>query len=184
MRRKGFLVLLALVLSSMSCTSIPLGTMLKMRNMSVHDLAAIDPNEIGVKMTTKKGLVVKPDASKLSIGLFDDSENARWFDFSLEIVGRNEKKKGVFRRKKLTVTTLKITDEGIEEFLQLQAVVNQKDFKVRKVFFKTSSSFEDNDELKQTDRFVLSIDLKLFERQGYFTLVDNAKVKMNKPKPK
>lgn len=166
-----------------SCSSVPISTMLKMSQMSTHDVVEIDPNEISVKVITPADIEVAPGKSTLSIGYEDLSANQTEYEFTLEIIGREDKKKGVFRRKKLNVTTLKLTDQAIKDFVNLQQDIKKNEYQLKSCTLGAYTGFKPNEKFATEYKLKMSIEVKLNENQGYFTLIDDAKIKM-KPKEK
>ena len=162
------------------CSSVPLGTMWRMRNFSIQDVAAIDPNELRARIISPD-FVPKEEGSRLDIGFLDNDSNDV-YAFPLEIIDRKEETKGMFRKRVIRTTTFKLTPEAVDAFVRFRKLIRTDERKHRKAQINVSSAFEPIEMKEKPKVLEISILLKLKAEEDYLTLINKARIDLNKMK--
>ena len=163
------------------CGSVPLSTMWRMKDFSIQDVAAIDPNELRARIISPD-LVPEQEGGHLDIGFLDNDSNDI-YAFPLEIIDRKEETRGMFRKRVVWTTTFKLTPEAVDAFMRFKEVIRADERKHRKVLLNISPGFEPI-EIKSEEPKVLEISilLKLKAEEDYLTLINKARIDLNKIK--
>jgi hypothetical protein len=179
---KRIVILLTVGLFFGGCSAVPLRTMWRLRNFSAQDVAAIDPNELRARIFLPADMLLKPDSSQIVVGLTDDKGHDDSYKFPLEIIEREEITQGLFRKKHVAMSTLRLSREAVSDFERFQKELQTKERKHGRASVHVSSAFDRSEPLKKGEipkPFELSILLKLKAEEDYFTLIDKAKVVPN-----
>ena len=179
---KRTVILLAVGLIFSGCSAVPLRTMWRMRNFSVQNVASIDPNELRARIILPVDMTLKPDSSLIVIGLTDDKDQSESYKFPLEIIEREEITQGLFRKKHVAMSTLRLSRLAVSDFMRFQKELQKQESKHGRASVHVSSAFdrsEPSEEEEASKPFELSILLKLKAEEDYFTLIDKAKVVPN-----
>ena len=188
MKRTVILLVAGLIFSG--CTAVPLRTMWRMRNFSAQNVASIDPNELRAKIILPVDMLLKSDGCNIIIGLTDDKGHRDSYKFNLEIVEREEITQGIFQKKSVMLSTLRLSPQAVSDFVRFQKELQTKEGKHRGASVNVSFDFDRSEPLKEgqtPEPFELSILLKLKADEDYFTLIDNVKItkfEKRKPEPK
>ena len=177
MRRTVILFVVVLIVGG--CSAVPLRTMLRMRNFSVQNVTSIDPNELRARIILPVDMLLKSDSSRLIIELTDDKGHSDSYKFPLEIIEREEITQGWFRKKRVAQSTLRLSRQAVSDFVRFQKELRTKQRKHGRAGVHVSSAFDRSEPFKEGETlkpFELSILLKLKAEEGYFTLIDKAKV--------
>jgi len=180
MKRTVILLVVGLILGG--CSAVPLRTMWRLRNFSVQNVASIDPNELRAKIILPVDMLLKPGGSHIVIELTDDKGQGDSYKFPLEIVEREEITQGLFRKKHIALSTLRLSREAVSDFVRFQKGLQTKERKHGRASVRVSSAFDRSEPFKEGEipkPFELSILLKLKAEEDYFTLIDKAKVVPN-----
>ena len=176
---KRTVILLAMCLILGGCSAVPLRMMWRMRNFSVQNVVSIDPNELRARIILPVNMLLKHSASHIVIKLMDDKGHGDLYKFPLAIIERKEITQGRFRKKYVAKTTLRLSRQAVSDFVRFQKELRIKEQKHGKVSVRVSSAFDRSEPLKEGETpepFELSILLKLDAEEGYFTLIDKAKI--------
>ena len=184
---KRIVILLVVTLIFGGCSAVPLRTLWRLRNFSVQDVTSIDPNELRAKIILPVDMPLKPGGSYVVIGLTDDKGHGDSYKFPLEIIEREEITQGLFRKKHIAMSTLRLSREAVSDFVRFQKELQTKERKHGGASVHVSSAFDRSEPFKEGETpkpFELSILLKLKANEDYFTLIDKAKItKFKKDKP-
>jgi hypothetical protein len=176
---KRTIILLAVALIFSGCSAVPLRTLWRLRNFSVQDVTSIDPNELRARIILPVDMPLKPGGSNIVIGLTDDKGQSDSYKFPLEIIEREEITHGLFRKKHVAMSTLRLSREAVSDFERFQKELQTKERKHGRASVYVFSAFDRSESSKEGEApkpFELSILLKLCEEEDYFTLIDKAKV--------
>lgn len=159
------------------CTSIPVGTMLKMRSFGKEDFAAIEPREILVTILLPDGYELNVDKTRL-VAEIEAKEKSFYTGFGLRVQSvRNASiEPGFFGRESVQHKEylLHLSEEGAKKFNEARSAALAAPGK-KQVRFEVSFSFAQIPENAEFARF--TIDLQLSKEEGFFRLVDDAKVR-------
>jgi hypothetical protein len=185
MKRTVILIVVGLILGG--CSAVPLRTLWRLRNFSVQDVAYIDPNELRARIILPVEMTLKPDSSKIVIQLTDDKGHGDSYKFPIKIIEREEITQGLFRKKHVAVSTLRLSPQAVSNFVRFQQELRTEERKHGRASVYVSSAFDRSEPLEDDETpkpFELSILLKLKADEDYFTLIDKAKVtKFKREKP-
>lgn len=174
---KKTVVLFIGVLILAGCSSVPLRTMWRLRGFSVRDVAAIDPNELRVRVISPAYL--KLGDSFFETGFVDDKGGSATYRFILEIVDRKEEIQGRFRKQAVAITTLRLSPDVVDDFVRLQKNLPGDKHEHGRAHLTVTANFHSLEKEKGLNAFKLSILIKLKAEEDYFTLIDRAKVVPN-----
>ena len=173
---KKSIIVFSIVSILAGCGSIPLGTIWRMKDFTIQDVAEIDPNELRAKIIAPD-IIPKEEDSRLDIGFLDNDSNDV-YDFPLEIIDRKEETKGMFRKQVIRTTTFKLTPEAVDAFVQFRKVALANEEKHRGVRINVYSAWEPI----ETKVLEISILLKLKAEEDYLTLINKARIDFSKMK--
>ncbi|WP_105169926.1 hypothetical protein [Pseudoalteromonas sp. T1lg23B] len=162
------------VLFLSGCTSIPISTMLELRDFNEQSFVALNPVEIRSKIRLSEPLTL--DLAKITLSL--SLENEKGFrNFTFPLVLENENKiaalEGLFSSQPAnTEYTFRLSDIALKNFVETQKLFS--DGIKRQGSFSIGASF--NQESKEVQAAYISILLQLSDEEGFFTLLDNAEV--------
>ena len=177
-RKKELFVLLLSSMFLASCSSVPLGTMLRFRNYTSDNLREIEPDNFRARVTHQDSIIIKSQKTVFSLVLIDEGKEQS-FKFPLEVIKREEVKKGLFKRKRFARTTLKFADECVADLVRLQKNAGKIESKHKGMRLGVNCSFDSVDGKEFPEQLNLSIDLKLNGQQEFFTLINSAKIELN-----
>ncbi len=177
---KRTIIVFSIVSILAGCGSVPLGTMWRMKDFSIQDVAAIDPNELRARIISPD-FVPKQEGSRLDIGFLDNDSNDI-YAFPLEIIDRKEETRGMFRKRVVRTTTFKLTPEAVDAFVRFKEVIRADERKHRKVHLNVSSAFEPIEMKEEPKVLEISILLKFKAEEDYLTLINKARIDLNKIK--
>jgi hypothetical protein len=156
--------------------SIPLTTMLKLRGFSPDDFAALDPNQVQMKVVMPVPLEPEPEKTRLELVFFSDDQDVKKYTFPMELVGVEEEVRGWRRKTTWRYFTLQITPEGKQDFVKLQHEIDDN-MKTRKHGQLAAwAPFKEVPEGQMPEKATLSILLQLNKQDGFFTLIDEAEI--------
>ncbi len=184
MKRTVILLVAGLILGG--CSAVPLRTMWRLRNFSAQNVASIDPNELRARIILPVDMPLKRGASHIVIKLTDDKGHDDSYKFLLETIEQKEITQGLFRKKSVMMSTLRLSPQAVSEFVQFQKELQTKEGEHGRASVHVSSAFDRSEPLKKDETpkpFELSILLKLKADEDYFTLIDKAKITKFEKKP-
>ena len=168
------LFLLILIFAISSCSSVPLSTMARMSTFDARDFAALNPDELRVKVFLPAGFRLNTGASWMGIDVISSSgQHQTVFELREDSVQSIEVSKGLFSEPdQATSYLLRLSPSSRAKFNELQLFVSKAtvdDMSIR-VVPKLASRPE------SATSVTVSIELQLSKSQGFFTLVDSAQV--------
>ncbi|MBN1507912.1 MAG: hypothetical protein JW955_13760 [Sedimentisphaerales bacterium] len=178
MKRTVILLVGGLILAG--CSAVPLRTLWRLRDFSVQDVVSIDPNELRARIVLPVDVPLKPDSSQIVLELTDDKGHGDSYKFSLETTEQEEATQGLFRKRSVTISTLRLSHEAVSDFVRFQNRLRTKERTHGSASLHVSSAFDRSDPLKNDETpepFELSILLKLRADEDYFTLIDRARIR-------
>jgi len=177
---KKSIIVFSIVSILAGCGSVPLSTMWRMKDFSIQDVAAIDPNELRARIISPD-LVPEQEGGHLDIGFLDNDSNDM-YTFPLEIIERKEETKGMFRKRVVRTTTFKLTSEAVDAFVRFRKLILANKRKNRKVLLIVSPAFEPIKIKDEPKVLEISILLKLKAEEDYLTLINKARIDLSKMK--
>lgn len=173
--------ILCFLLSLSGCASIPFTTMTRFSQFDEHNLTQLDAKQIMVKVSLRNDYSLKPDSTKLEMSYQPDNVNRKTeAALTLRQLSKVEEKRsvGIFSPDVEVVTYEFAVDEaGAEKLKQVQDQFIKADHKGT-ISFSISSSFTPKDEADVKKEVTMWVDLKLYEKEGYFSLFDAATLKV------
>lgn len=183
---RAILSLAALVTLLTACTSIPLSTIAKLSQFNRESAMAVKPDEVRMKVTVPKGFVVDPAKTNLVIVLKEEDKaeaiNEK-LDLRLLQSSPATKSAGMFRGDAAaTEYELTLSEKGQG---QLRTIQNSLKREVRRTL-SLSAGVDFASKPTDAKSVIFWIDLQLSKLDGYFVLVDGARVELKDmvPAPK
>ncbi|MCO7191245.1 MULTISPECIES: hypothetical protein [unclassified Pseudoalteromonas] len=172
--KKLFLVFVALCL--FGCSSIPLSTMLKYRNFDEQSFTALNPSQIRSKVKVSKPFTLNMEKMNLSLSLENEKGISHFtFPLILEKQGRIDAQEGfILSEPAKTEYTFRLSELAVNNFLKTQNLLSQE--VQQKISFSIGAGFNEKPQERQTVH--ISISLQLDDKEGYFTLIDEAEVEL------
>lgn len=152
-----------------ACSSIPVSTMLRMSSMDAETLQEIQPEALRARITLEPQVTPNLEESKLSVTL-GTLKGERQFGFSLQSDGQESiaNEGGWFSEEaQLTAYTLKLSESAIADFKAMQAEFLQQSPESMGLNVKAILHRPDDH-----TSGVMTVELKLFSDEDFFTLVD------------
>ncbi|MDF2179349.1 hypothetical protein P2G88_13910 [Aliiglaciecola sp. CAU 1673] len=160
-------LIFALLLTA--CSSIPLSTMIKMRNFDQDSLQTLRAGDIRSRMTLPRG--VGPDLEKTSLRVtleFDKGEQQ--FSFPLEQLEQEDLilTGGLFSQDRLVSRyTLRLSEQGAAQFTQMQQSLQHNT--PQSVGLSVSAILARDE---SHTKGIMTLELKLKAQEDYFVLID------------
>lgn len=172
--------LLLLVLLLPGCMSIPVSTMLRMRDFDQNAFVALVPADIRVRVKVPDGFAIDPAQTVLRIALSTDDGGSVMGSFPLAVIAEDLETLpgGVFSDElQLRRYELRLSPRGLELFAQAQDQLRS----ARAGEFKldVSWAFAHIPEKAESARFWIA--LKLAAGEDYFALIEDAQVAFGRP---
>ncbi|WDE09539.1 hypothetical protein [Thalassomonas haliotis] len=170
---RAVLVFLFCILTG--CASVPLSTMIAASHFDEQSFLDIDPSKLRIKLTINSSIHFQPEQADISAVITnqkgDFKSNLVLKEISVDTLAG---KKGLFAdTPSLDVFTLKLTQEAIDDFKNLQHLIRNTN--PIKGGFAAGVKLDQN--ARSTDEDVLvSISMKFTESGKYLVLMDNYKV--------
>ena len=173
---KSFGLILLIILAG-GCASIPVSTMFRFMNFDKQDFDALNVSEIRARVSLSQPATIKAESARMALELGSE-QGVRQFSFPLVLVSEKvlAGQDGFFTSlPDRTEYTFTLSDEAQENF---QAVQRTSLNEGTKSGFSVGVGFDNF----PTDNTVvrLWIALQLSEEDGYFTLIDDAPVEIDK----
>ncbi|MEP5766228.1 MAG: hypothetical protein ABJ308_16640 [Halieaceae bacterium] len=169
---------LILLLTISSCSSVPLSTMARMSTFDAEDFVALNPDELQVKVILPEGFELDTETSWLGIDMSSSAgQHQGVFDLREKSVESGEISTGFFSEPvQSTSYLLSLTESSRVKFTDLQQFVGKAtaDAVSIRVVPKLASRPKDATSVN------ISVDLRLSESQGFFTLVDSAQLPLGR----
>jgi hypothetical protein len=178
--KKYTLVLLGLCLGLCSCMSVPVSTMIRMSGFSARDIQTLDPNEVRVKVQLPATHTLKPETTFIEVRLAKLEQDQQLYRFPLEVVETQSETQGWWHKQEITNFTLRLTQEGIVNFVKLQELIRSQ-IKIGPTSISVYSSFDQKEKII-VPYIDISIFLKLEKNEDYFTLIDDARINFDTSK--
>lgn len=175
---KVFYVLLLILLIN-ACSSIPLSTMLKFANYDEQHLTTLTPAEIRAKITLNSFLNIDLEGTKLGVNIENASgQLALEFPLTILTTSQNPEKKQLFFSSPASQTyLLKLSPAAINDFKTLQQQLESS--QQSKFGFSVDAKLKKNEDLsdeQQQQALFITVELKLSNDEGFFTLIDNVEI--------
>lgn len=177
-----YLIIVILLLTT-ACSSVPVGTLLKLSSFDEQYVSTLDPHEIRAKITVNAFLDVNLDDTKLGITI-DNDKGEMALNFPLEIITLTQNKAipGFFSQQPASQTyLLKLSPQAIADFKTLQSELTPP--KESKFGFSVDAKLKKHKNLttaQSEQQLFMSIDLKLNHNDGFFTLFDKLELQEGK----
>lgn len=153
-----------------ACSSIPLSTMLKMRDFDETTLLAASSDEIRTRVTLDQG--VAPDLEKMRLLLsLDLAKGERQFSFQLAMFSqRDYLQRGGFFQPDIARSeyVMKLTADSELAFQSLQRLIADESPNGLGVSLKIAL---DDDQKRRSG--VINVEIQIEQQDGYFTLIDD-----------
>jgi len=176
-------VLLSAVLMIMvGCSSVPVSTMWRMRDFGVEDLQTIDPNDLRVQIVLPAQMSDNLKTAEVNVINTRTSGQVDKFRFPAEIIERKELREGWRKKKVFGETTWKLTTDGVGDFVRMQKILVDPSQEYRHTEINVKAD-GDPDPGLEPKPFEITIRLRLKENESYMTLIDKAKVTPEVKKP-
>ena len=174
--KKIFAIGICFILSS--CSTIPLGTMLKLSSFDENSFLALNPNELRTKIHVDKPLVINISKTKLSL-ILKTAKGESAFHYPLKLLSSkvlSAEKSWLGGIPERTEYTLALSPDAISAFENLQQTMRKDSPKV--MDFSVFVAVAQRD--KTTTEMVTSIFIKLQKKSDYIMLFDRAAVQFKK----
>ena len=165
-----------------SCATIPISTMLEFRSFDEAKFVRLDPNHLLTKIHLDKPAEIKPEKTWLTLGV-SSAQEERSFKYNLEVISEKTLplESGWFGdTPSRTEYILKLSPKAIEEFSQLQQFM--KTASPTGFDLHVSTAFRESE--GDLSMVTMSIFLKLYANDDYFTLFDRAVLDVEKESKK
>lgn len=173
---RWFFLMAVLLLSA--CTSVPLSTMLKLRDFDQQQLQTLHGQEIRSRITLPRG--VGPDLQKTSLRVtLEFAQGEQQFAFPLEQVSQEELTEGggLFGKDQLVSRyTMRLSAEGLRQFAQMQQTLQGQS--PQNVGLSVSAILARD---KRHTQGIMTLELKLSDADPYFVLIDEYAYTVGEP---
>ena len=152
--------------------------MLEFRSFDEEKFVELDPNHLLTKIHLDKPAEIKPESTWLTLGV-SSSEQERSFKYNLEVISEKTlpaESGWLSKTPALTEYILGLSAEAIKEFTELQEFMGSAsptgfDLHVNTGFKEAAN---------EMTSITMSIFLKLYADEDYFTLIDRAELDIEK----
>lgn len=172
------LLVVSLTLLVVSCANIPLSTMLEFRSFDEAKFVELDPKHLLTKIHVDKPAEIKPESTWLTLGV-SSSEEERSFKYNLEVISERTlpaESGWLSDTPARTEYVLGLSSEAVKEFTELQEFMTSDTPTGFDLHVNTGFK-EPANEMKS---ITMSIFLKLYANEDYFTLIDRAELDIEK----
>jgi hypothetical protein len=173
-------LLFCIIASLASCTSIPFSTLVRFSTFSEQDFAAVNPDDVRVKISVPAGFEVSVSKSLLKLSI-KSVEEAFAREFDMDQLERSESTRsvGAFSSKKEVITyVLRLSQRSKSDFKELQKFVQSREKYAVNIDVYSPLLEAPCDSADVT----FWVDILLSPRQGYVTLFDGAQMKISRTK--
>lgn len=175
------ILLISFLLSA--CSSIPLSTMVKLSSFDEQQLTLLNVADIRAKITINQFINLDLENTNMGISIENDSgEMQLAFPLKVLSVTQNPAQTGFLSKKNASQTfLLKLSAAGEKDFKKLQQQLQQP--KKSKIGFSVDAKLKKNKELtpeQQAQTIVMTIEMKINNQDGFFTLFDEYELKESK----
>ena len=156
-----------------ACSSVPLSTMMYFSDAKPDDFFQVDPRGIIVKVTINSEATFDPVASVTLSATVEDEMGQRTYSFPLERVSidkRPAENGYFFSRPAMDIFILKLSGQAIKNLAMIN--LERKSGNKKSVGLSAGVSFSKDVNLVD-ENTVLSIALKLSEKDDFIVLIDN-----------
>lgn len=163
------------------CASIPFATMAKLSQYDGQSIVQLAPEQMLVKVSVGNSYSLKPNSTRLQLSFQPDHSNKKTeAALSLKQLSQVQEKRSVgFFRSELDVMTYEfaIDQAGAETLKQMQQQFIKAGHKGA-VSFTVETGFDHKNNADIKKDILLWVDLKLFEKEDYISLIDAAALKV------
>jgi hypothetical protein len=178
MKKRDILISLCICLGLCSCMSVPLGTMARMSRFGPKDIAAMDPNEIRLKIQVPANIVINVEKTifAIAVSITEPVQEQTTYRFPMELVRRQHETTGWIYKEQKTNFILRMTPEGVSDFAKLQKNNHrQMGFGHGSITVSAYTDFYEKEKASTPPATInLSIFLKLGKNEDFMTLIDDA----------
>jgi len=170
-------ILITLSLFLVSCSSIPLGTMLQLSTFNENSFLSLNPEELKTKILVDMPAKIAVSKTKISLTLKTEKGDLA-FNYPLTLISTKNlpKENGFFSSiPQRTEYLLVLSNEAIEDFRKVQNEMRTKSPK--SVSFNVNFDFEEFP--TKLAEVTFSIFLKLSKEDDFITLFDRGSLKVN-----
>ena len=156
-----------------ACSSVPLATMMHFSDAKPDDFFLVDPLGITVKVTINSNATFDPVDSVTLSAIVEDEMGQRTYSFPLERVSIDKipaENGYFFSRPAMDIFILKLSGQAIENLAMIN--LERKSGNKKNVGLSAGVSFSKDVNLVD-ENTVLSIALKLTEKDDFIMLIDN-----------
>lgn len=184
MRQKYALMIMLVIMNIlMACSSVPLSTMLKFSSFDEQNLITIKPSDIQAKITLNDFIDIDLVNTKLGLSLENTTGNlALQFPLEKLTLTQNSAKKGFLSDISASQTyLLQLSPEAIADFRRLQKQLQSSE--KNSFGFSVNAKLKKHHELTKNQKITplfITIELKLYKNEKFFTLIDQAEIKDGK----
>lgn len=175
------IVVLCFLLSLSGCASIPFATMAKLSQFDGQSIAQLDPEQMLVKVSVGNSYSLKPNSTRLQLSFQPEQQNSKTeAALSLKQLSKAQEKRSVgFFSPDLDVMTYEfaVDQAGAETLKQMQQQFIKAGHKGA-VSFTVETSFDHKDNAEIKKDILLWVDLRVFEKEDYISLIDAAALKV------
>lgn len=162
-----------------ACSSIPLSTAARLSQFNRDTAQALRPAEVALRVSVPRGFVIDPAKTYLAIGLQQHDE-AAMRDFMLDLrlahSGPGARSAGLLRGEVATTDfELVLNDHGRRKFREVQDRIAR--WQGGRTALNAGTDFSSRPEGAST--VTLWIDLRLSNQDGFFPLIDGARVRLD-----
>ncbi|KAF7786350.1 hypothetical protein PRUB_a0886 [Pseudoalteromonas rubra] len=170
--KKLFVVFIVIFL--FGCSSIPISTLLKYRNFDEQSFAALKPTQIRSKIWLSDPFTLNMEKINLSLSLANEKGLSNFtFPLVLEKRSRIAAQEGFFSTEPAkTEYTFRLSEVAVNNFQKTQNLLSHEVH--QEISFSIGAGFNEEPEEGQT--VYISISLQLEDKEGYFTLINDAEV--------
>ena len=166
--------LLCFALLLTSCSTVPVGTAIRMSSFNESKFASLDPDELRIRVALSDGFTLNVDETRLEVDLTASGQN-RKETFTLDKVGEalGTRGGGLFTSAQaVQFHVLRLSGSSLRRFRELQQFVGAR--KTEKLNFNVLFAAKTlvKAPSKAPSAFQVWIELLLDQKEGYFTLIN------------
>ncbi len=161
------------------CASIPLSTMLRMRTFDEAKFAALDPDELRVRVTLSQGFVLDPGRCAVNVNVQSKKRSYReGFTLTEESVAASTVSTSLFASAKpARAWVLRLADSSKPKFRDLQPMIGTGPTDAIDLDVHVAVPVRPQGATSARTR----VGLRLSEADGWFTLIDGAELPLGRP---
>lgn len=163
------------------CASIPFSSIAKLSQYDGQSIAQLNPQQMRVKVSVGNNYSLKPNSTRLQLSFQPEQHNSKTeAALSLKQLSQVQEKRSTgFFSPDLDVVTYEfaVDQAGAETLKQMQQQFIKAGHKGA-VSFTVETGFDHKDNADIKKDILLWVDLRLFEKEDYLSLIDAAALKI------